>query len=450
MAWRCAPRASAEEGTGTRPSEPERWWSRSRLPPNTVPRKHVRFGSCSGRTTARRGRRCSSDSFGRGRRPCTTTCMTRSSGLRAVRGGSISPTEARSSEPDRPSGCGRGSCTSSRTRGPAFSSCSASSRLPGLPRLRILRPTSLDATAPPTRAPLRRRLTLLPVGGAGRRRARPKRPPCLPADAARECSAAARAIGRGRALRDLASRASGRPRRRPGDGSTGAHDVVEIWRLRRSVAPTRAGRPARRRLPPRGATPVVPRAACGRSPRPATISVDRRDRSTGSFQRVSATGTRTLPWSWYVDPTVLQLEQERIFRRFWQYVGRTDEITEPSSFHTTRAGHVPVLLVRDGEGTLRAFLNVCRHRGSIVCKGSGKRETLQCPYHAWTYGLDGRLLAARRADREGGIEEGLGLVPLQLETWGPFVFVNPDLDAPPLSDFLEDVPERVAEAGIDV
>src|SRR5437867_4054853 len=69
--------------------------------------------------------------------------------------------------------------------------------LPGLPRLRILRPTSLDATAPPTSAPLRRRLTLLPVGGAGRRRARPKRPPRLPADAAREGSAAARAIGRG-------------------------------------------------------------------------------------------------------------------------------------------------------------------------------------------------------------------------------------------------------------
>jgi phenylpropionate dioxygenase-like ring-hydroxylating dioxygenase large terminal subunit len=165
---------------------------------------------------------------------------------------------------------------------------------------------------------------------------------------------------------------------------------------------------------------------------------------------VSATGTRTLPWSWYIDPAVLQLEQERIFRRFWQYVGRTDEIPEPGSFHTTRAANVPVLLVRDREATLRAFLNVCRHRGSIVCKGSGKRETLQCPYHAWTYGLDGRLLKAPRAEHEGGLEEGLGLVQLQLETWGPFVFVNPDADAPPLAEFLEDVPERIAEAGIDV
>jgi choline monooxygenase len=165
---------------------------------------------------------------------------------------------------------------------------------------------------------------------------------------------------------------------------------------------------------------------------------------------VSVLATRTIPWSWYVDPAVLQVEQERIFRRFWQYVGRTEEIPEPGSYHTTRAGNVPVLLVRDREGVLRAFVNVCRHRGSIVCKGSGKRETLQCPYHAWTYGLDGRLVAAPRADREGGLDEDLGLVPLQLETWGPFVFVNADPYAPPLADFLEDVPDQIAEAGVEV
>lgn len=161
--------------------------------------------------------------------------------------------------------------------------------------------------------------------------------------------------------------------------------------------------------------------------------------------------TRTLPWSWYTDPAVLQLEQERIFRRFWQYAGRTDEVAEPGSFSATRVGDVPVVLVRDEEGALRAFLNVCRHRGSLVCEGSGRRSTLQCPYHAWTYGLDGRLLSAPRAAREGGIDtEELGLVPLRLETWGPFVFVNPDHDAAPLSELLEDIPERIAAAGVDV
>ncbi len=164
-----------------------------------------------------------------------------------------------------------------------------------------------------------------------------------------------------------------------------------------------------------------------------------------------AGATRTLPWTWYVDPAVLRLEQERIFRRSWQYAGRTDEVAEPGSYSATRVGHIPVVLVRDEEETLHAFVNVCRHRGSIVCEGSGKRSTLQCPYHAWTYGLDGRLISAPRSAREGGIEtRDLGLLPLRAETWGPFVFVNPDPDAGPLADFLEDVPDRIAAAGIDV
>ena len=161
--------------------------------------------------------------------------------------------------------------------------------------------------------------------------------------------------------------------------------------------------------------------------------------------------SRTLPWRWYTDPAALDLERERIFRRSWQYAGRTDEIAEPGSYAVARAGHVPTVLVRDEEGVLRAFLNVCRHRGSLICEGSGRRATLQCPYHAWTYGLDGRLLNAPRASREGGVEpEELGLVQLGVETWGPFVFVNPDPSTGPLSEHLDDVPQRLAAAGIDV
>ena len=114
---------------------------------------------------------------------------------------------------------------------------------------------------------------------------------------------------------------------------------------------------------------------------------------------MSATDVRTIPWSWYSDPAVLQIEQERIFRRSWQYVGRADELPEPGSFLATRVADVPVLLVRDGEHVLRAFLNVCRHRGSLLCEGSGTRATIQCPYHAWTYALDGSLTAAPRLAR---------------------------------------------------
>jgi choline monooxygenase len=165
---------------------------------------------------------------------------------------------------------------------------------------------------------------------------------------------------------------------------------------------------------------------------------------------VSAVDVKTLPWSWYTDLAVLQLERERIFRRSWQYVGHMGDVPEPASFFATTVGGIPAVVVRDREDELRAFLNVCRHRGSLVCEGTGRRETLQCPYHAWTYGLDGRLITAPRSKREGGIDtRELGLVRLGLDTWGPLIFVNPDTDAAPLADFLDGIPERIANAGID-
>jgi phenylpropionate dioxygenase-like ring-hydroxylating dioxygenase large terminal subunit len=160
---------------------------------------------------------------------------------------------------------------------------------------------------------------------------------------------------------------------------------------------------------------------------------------------------RTLPWSWYADADVLRLEQERVFRRFWQYAARADQVAEPGMFVATRAGEIPVVVIRGRDERLRAFLNVCRHRGSIVCEGEGKRETLQCPYHAWTYDLDGSLRTAPRTDREPGfVRDGIGLVPFAVDTWGPFVFVNPQHDAAPLAETLGELPELVASAGIDV
>jgi len=163
------------------------------------------------------------------------------------------------------------------------------------------------------------------------------------------------------------------------------------------------------------------------------------------------TGTRTIPWDWYSDPAVLRLERERIFAGTWQYVAHTGEVPEPGSFVAARAGHVPVVVVRDRDDRLRAFVNVCRHRGYLLCDGAGKRETLQCPYHAWTYDLDGTLRTAPRGESEPGFDrESLGLVPVQVDTWGPFVFVNPDTGAPPLADHLGELPRLVADGGVDV
>jgi phenylpropionate dioxygenase-like ring-hydroxylating dioxygenase large terminal subunit len=166
---------------------------------------------------------------------------------------------------------------------------------------------------------------------------------------------------------------------------------------------------------------------------------------------VTATATASLPWSWYSDLAVYRLEQERIFMRAWQYVGHTSSLAEPGSFVARRAGEVPVLLVRGRDGDLRAFLNVCRHRGSLLVEGEGKRAAIQCPYHAWTYDLDGSLRRAPRSEREPGFDASeLGLVPLAVETWGPLVFVNPDRDAAPLGDTLGELPELVRSAGIDL
>ena len=162
-------------------------------------------------------------------------------------------------------------------------------------------------------------------------------------------------------------------------------------------------------------------------------------------------GSNTIPWDWYVDPSVARLEQERIFRRTWQYAGHTGDLVEPGSFVATRAGHVPIVLVRDRDDVLRAFVNVCRHRGHLLCDGIGRRETLQCPYHAWTYDLDGSLRSAPRSESEPGFDrDGLGLVQVAVDAWGPFVFVNPDPTAATLEEHLGDLPRFVAEGGIDV
>jgi choline monooxygenase len=154
----------------------------------------------------------------------------------------------------------------------------------------------------------------------------------------------------------------------------------------------------------------------------------------------------TLPWDWYTDPETLRREQERIFRSAWAYAGHRGQLAEPGSFFTTTVGMTPLVVTRTRDDELRAFLNVCRHRGHPVAQGEGRRATLQCAYHAWTYGLDGSLQAAPRSNLEPGFErEELGLAPALVDTWGPFVFVNADPDASPLAEALGEMPALVSE-----
>jgi choline monooxygenase len=157
---------------------------------------------------------------------------------------------------------------------------------------------------------------------------------------------------------------------------------------------------------------------------------------------------QSLPWSWYSDPDVLRREQERIFRREWQYVGHAGQVEAVGDRFAAWAGEIPVLVLRAGDG-VRAFLNVCRHRGSLLVDGDGSGKSVQCPYHAWTYDLDGSLRAAPRSEREPDFDpEGLSLVKMRLEAWGPFLFVNPDEEAPPLANTLGPVRDLVAVDGL--
>ena len=159
----------------------------------------------------------------------------------------------------------------------------------------------------------------------------------------------------------------------------------------------------------------------------------------------------TLPYGWYSDPELLRREQERIFRPAWQYVGHLGRLPEPGTFFTGRAGSVPIVVTRARDGEVRAFVNVCRHRGFVVAEGSGKRETLQCPYHAWTYGLDGSLRRAPRSEEEQDFpREELGLAPVAVAAWGPFVFANAGPDPEPLESALGSMPAQIAELGLVV
>jgi choline monooxygenase len=155
---------------------------------------------------------------------------------------------------------------------------------------------------------------------------------------------------------------------------------------------------------------------------------------------------KTLPASHYTDPAMLAQEQRRIFRRSWQYAASLDQLRLPGNYVAVDVAGVPVVLTRDTNGVLRAFYNICRHRAGIVAKGSGNRKSLQCLYHGWLYGLDGSLKTTPEFEGVQNFEKcDYGLMPIRVETWGPFAFVSMDSDAPPLLEVLGDILKETAE-----
>ena len=158
----------------------------------------------------------------------------------------------------------------------------------------------------------------------------------------------------------------------------------------------------------------------------------------------------SLPAHWYTDPAITHREIEHLFRKSWNYIGPTKELVKNGDFITGYAGEVPVVVIRNEAG-LTGFVNVCRHRRHEVMKGRGNASMMRCGYHAWTYDLTGCLKGAPRSALEANFRlEDYPLLPLRVETLGPWVFVNLDSKAESVASSFGKLLEIIAASGIDL
>jgi choline monooxygenase len=197
---------------------------------------------------------------------------------------------------------------------------------------------------------------------------------------------------------------------------------------------------------------------CSRpSPSPAP---DYRSEETYRVTRLPVEMASTLLPDAYRSTAYYEVEQEQVFARGWVCVGYTSQAAEPGQTFVASVAGQPLLITRDKAGKLNAFYNTCRHRGSLLRSEDGTCDVIRCPYHHWGYALDGRLLGApyfkgldipdeQKALFEGNEARGFrkedyGLLPVGVDTWGCFVFVNLDANPQPLREWLGDLPARFA------
>src|ERR1700733_1138174 len=156
----------------------------------------------------------------------------------------------------------------------------------------------------------------------------------------------------------------------------------------------------------------------------------------------------SLPAHWYTDQAITAREIEKVFRKSWNYIGPANELANPGDYITGYAGEVPVVVIRNETG-LAGFVNVCRHRRHEVMKGRGNSKMMQCGYHAWTYDLTGCLKGAPRSAAEPNFRlEDYPLLPIRVETLGPFVFINLDSHTKSLASYYGGLLDIIAGSGI--
>jgi phenylpropionate dioxygenase-like ring-hydroxylating dioxygenase large terminal subunit len=153
----------------------------------------------------------------------------------------------------------------------------------------------------------------------------------------------------------------------------------------------------------------------------------------------------------YLEPEIVRLEQEAIFERTWQLAGHVSDLREPGSYLTADVVDQPVLVVRDDDGVVRAFRNVCRHRGSRLLSGSGQcGKAIRCLYHGWTYRTDGTLIGVPEGREIEGLDKSrLGLHQVRAEEFCGLIFVNLDPGAEPLGERLSGLAERLRPYQLD-
>jgi len=159
----------------------------------------------------------------------------------------------------------------------------------------------------------------------------------------------------------------------------------------------------------------------------------------------------TIPGLWYTDERIAELERKTVFSRTWQMIGRAEQVSSPGQYITGEVAGEPVLVVRGQDNVLRGFFNVCRHHAAaVMTEPCGTAARLQCPYHGWTYGLDGSLKGVPDFDGVQNFDRKQnGLVPLNVDIWEKFVFVHLDPDPLPLREFLGDMVEQFKPLRLD-
>jgi phenylpropionate dioxygenase-like ring-hydroxylating dioxygenase large terminal subunit len=153
----------------------------------------------------------------------------------------------------------------------------------------------------------------------------------------------------------------------------------------------------------------------------------------------------------YLSAEFAALEERKLWPKVWQIACTVDHVAEPGDYYEYRAGPYSVLIVRGDDGVLRAFQNVCRHRGNSICQGSGEGLTqIRCPWHKWTWDLAGSLREVPSRKWFGGLaNDEYPLFTVHVGEWARLVFVNLDLDAMPLLEYLEGIPADTAWADLD-